>query len=627
MRSLTRWGVVAAALVALVGHSAPALALSNPTLPASGCLASKIKCVIKKKACLLGLYKKGLTLDPAKVEKCKAGFSNPTTGKGCFDKADTKNAACPALGDGPATAAKIDAHVDDVIAEIYPNGTVNKCQAGKLGCVIKYNGCVLGAFAKAAKAGGPHADVSKCTAGIASCIAKLDAKAPSSPCDTTNDGASLQAKDDAFIDDVIDEIGKGNDQNNQRCNGDTSVHCTSAPGGVAGCGGGLGTCEYFFGAPLSLAAGGVTTCVASQWNGGITGTFDQQSGASAGTASVLSRVYNGIAVANPCPRCIGDGFANDGVRGGTCSGGTRNGLACDGEGESPEPSFGTSSLDCPPTPGGLLATIPIDLTNKNNGTVTKTVDGTSPTCNGEPGKRCLCGACSGNSQIPCDHDTQCAAVGAGTCTSAAGEPRKTNACLDDTTTGPNEHICTSVGGGEGECSAGPTTTHCHIETFRGCTVPADCPATGDTCDAFNRECFPGTGNGIGDAISAVGSTTTPRDHTSVQSFASVFCVAPTGSAAVNSVAGLPGPGRLTLKGVGAENGTASACPTQASFLPTTKLGVLDTGWTGISHDAKVIMGGKVTVQVTGCSNPSGFATNNCGTCSYTGPVANANAVP
>jgi hypothetical protein len=30
--------------------------------------------------------------------------------------------------------------------------------------------------------------------------------------------------------------------------------------------------------------------------------------------------------------------------------------------------------------------------------------------------------------------------------------------------------------------------------------------------------------------------------------AAVFCVAPTGSSAVNGVAGLPGPGRVTIKG-------------------------------------------------------------------------------
>ncbi|MCC6846977.1 MAG: hypothetical protein IT294_00650 [Deltaproteobacteria bacterium] len=35
---------------------------------------------------------------------------------------------------------------------------------------------------------------------------------------------------------------------------------------------------------------------------------------------------------------------------------------------------------------------------------------------------------------------------------------------------------------------------------------------------------------------------------SAPALASVFCVAPTGSATVNAVAGLPGPGRMTVRG-------------------------------------------------------------------------------
>ena len=100
----------------------------------------------------------------------------------------------------------------------------------------------------------------------------------------------------------------------------------------------------------------------------------------------------------------------------------------------------------------------------------------------------------------------------------------------------------------------------------------------------------------------------------------MFCIAPTGSSSVNSVAGLPGAGRLQLGGIATENGSSSACPTQFTFLPTSKGGVLDTGWSGIAHDATVVSGGKVTVAVTGaCSG----APPNC-QCNYTGPVANAN---
>jgi hypothetical protein len=69
----------------------------------------------------------------------------------------------------------------------------------------------------------------------------------------------------------------------------------------------------------------------SQWNGGITGTFEQETGKSAGTASVLSRVYNtgGNSIDQPCPICSGADIPNDGSfdettgLNGTCVGGAR----------------------------------------------------------------------------------------------------------------------------------------------------------------------------------------------------------------------------------------------------------------------------------------------------------------
>ena len=215
--------------------------------------------------------------------------------------------------------------------------------------------------------------------------------------------------------------------NTQRCSGDTSVTCSSAPGGLAGCGGGLGTCEFFFGAPqpasIFLFPG---ICTVHQWNGSVSGTFDQSSGASAGTASLVSRMYAGAPPERPCPVCAGDPFLNDGTAGGTCSGGARNGMPCDANGVSPEPSYGTTSLDCPPTPGSLIATSVLDFDQGNAGTLTKTVTAASPNCNGAPGKKCLCASCSLDSTVACASDAECAAASAGTCTNSAGEPRKPN---------------------------------------------------------------------------------------------------------------------------------------------------------------------------------------------------------
>jgi hypothetical protein len=317
---------------------------------------------------------------------------------------------------------------------------------------------------------------------------------------------------------------------------------------------------------------------------------------------------------------------------GTCNGGTRAGLPCDANGVSPNPSFGSTSMDCPPTPGALIATLPIDLTNANNANVAITLAASSPGCNGAAGKKCACSSCSGNSQIPCRNDADCVAAGAGTCTNAAGEPRKPNACLDDTNTpGDQYDDCSDVtpaGDGEAECAAGPVTQHCKIATQRGCLTSTDCTSGGgdpsDVCVSNNRVCYAGYTGDIGDKIEAQGSFTAPINHWSHPTFASVFCIAPTGSAAVNSVAGLPGPGRLELDGEATENGTAGACPTQADFLPTAKGGVLDTGWTGIAHDATVIGQGKVTVAITGCVPGT---PGNCGVCTYTGPIPNPNVAP
>lgn len=641
MKLILKTGLLAAMMFALVGSSSAQAAIYGGSLTASGCNAGKAKCVIKMKSCLLGCWgkaiKAGTAADTACLNKCRDGFlANPGTGKGCMEKLNAKNANCSNTTPEEVAVmrAKIDAHVEDLISQMKPGGNVaNGCTAGKVKCVTKYNACVLGIVGKALKAGGAVGDISKCNASLVnapkdSCVVKLEKKNPAllpdnvtpnpKACLTYNDQGALKAADDAFVNDVIYSLQAGpQNMATKRCTGNTNVQCTNTAPDCTVPG---GTCEFFFGSPLPLAAGGVASCVSSQWNGGISGTFNQGSGAAAGSASVLSRVYTGGNTINaPCPICAGNDIPNDGIAAGTCSAGTRAGLPCDSNGESPNPTFGKTSLDCPPPAGTLVATLPIDLTNTNDPTVTATVTGLSPTCNGSPGERCLCASCSGNSSIPCRNDAECALAGAGTCTNGAGEPRRPNACLDDTTTGPNESDCSPSAGGEGRCSAGPFDSHCAFETFRSCSLPADCPVPGDTCITEARECFVGHNGNIGDTITANGARSLPRNHTGTTTFASIFCIAPTGSTAVNSAAGLPGPGRLQLAGVSSENGTdapSAACPTEATFLPTAKGGVLDTGWTGLAHDARVVGQGKVTVAAT-CTGTPGSCS-----CTYTGPIAN-----
>ncbi len=48
---------------------------------------------------------------------------------------------------------------------------------------------------------------------------------------------------------------------------------------------------------------------------------------------------------------------------------------------------------------------------------------------------------------------------------------------------------------------------------------------------------------------------------------------------------------------------------------------LDTGWTGIAHDNKIVSNGDITVHVDSCANPS----RPCGVCSFSGPIDNPGA--
>ncbi len=271
-------------------------------------------------------------------------------------------------------------------------------------------------------------------------------------CQIFDDQAVMKELDDAFVNDIISSIsGGGKDLRTRRCNNDTSTTCTDdTPCTVGG-----GTCASYFGAPLAFSAGSVSTCVTNQRNGALSGTYDPATGAMVGTAKLLRRIYLALTLDEPCPTCDGGDFPNDGVTDGTCTSGPRNGLPCDGNGESPTSSFGVNSLDCPPST--FVSSNLIDLTHTNDGVATAAVTAGSPTCNGQPGKTCLCGSCSGDAQIACRNDGECTLAGAGTCTNGAGTARKVNGCIEHTSTGADESICicSPTGNDQGECPSSP----------------------------------------------------------------------------------------------------------------------------------------------------------------------------
>ena len=483
--------------------------------------------------------------------------------------------------------------------------------------------------------GHPIGDVAKCTrmldSSSGSCVGKLETKyckpsdmgcsSTATPCLTFDDEGRLRLQDDAFVNDTIVALESG-DMNTQRCNGDTSVQCTSAPGGVAGCGGGLGTCEFYFGAPLPKRPPVSRPVRHFQWDGAISGTFDQATGASTGTAAIIWRVYGphfGPDFDEPCPRCDGDGLPNDGLDEGVCSSGPHAGSSCDGNAPVTVPELRwhhESGLPARRRVAGREA-FPSTSATPMTARLTKTLGPGSPTCNGAPGKLCLCGSCSLDASRPCENAAQCATAAAGTCTNAAGEPRRPSACIDTTTVGDGT-LCVSTGGGEGVCPEGPVNEHCVIETFRGCVVPGDCPTPGDSCGAFPLKCFPDYNGDLGDSISAAGSHDEPRNGAAVMTFVALSCLAPTDVSAVNSFNGFPGPARLQLTGIGQDNG-GPGCPTQASFLPTSKGKVLEVGWTGLGHDNTLMGQAKVTVAAT-CTGMHPTCS-----CSYAGPIQNPNA--
>ncbi|HEY2776087.1 MAG TPA: hypothetical protein VGK20_18750 [Candidatus Binatia bacterium] len=235
---------------------------------------------------------------------------------------------------------------------------------------------------------------------------------------------------------------------------------TDCPTGVA--------CVHTFGPPLPLSSGGTPVCVVSVFDSVLTGTADTSTGEAVTSASLKSRVFLGIAIDKPCPRCgapadhpqIGGTF--------TCSGGQFDAAVCHVDALSPV--FGGTSFDCPPALNANVsgAGLEIRFSQVTTGTSTKTAQlpcansqflsnplnapfkcygGTNAgktcstntdcpgsavpgPCQSHPGK-CLdnnaacstnadCKRCTGDSSIQCTADNQC--TGNGSCGEAPDQP-------------------------------------------------------------------------------------------------------------------------------------------------------------------------------------------------------------
>jgi hypothetical protein len=286
---------------------------------------------------------------------------------------------------------------------------------------------------------------------------------------------------------------------------------------------------------LALNASGTPVCSFNRFISELDGVADLGTSQSNTTIRMSTKVYLGISQSRPCPTCEGDGpVLNDGVLDGTCNGGARDGLACDANGK--HPTFGPVSYSCLPEDNQNISGSGLSITLGLTDGAVSLPFGT--TCDAPFGAYpCACAVCSGDTTLPCNLDAECAAVGAGTCSSkGSGASRAPNSCSDG--------IC----GSDGQCAAGPDDNYCDgLIRANGlgiitCQTDADCDALssecpGGDCGSCNlssrRSCFT-------DPITLSGSATQNGAD-----LVSTFCVPPGSNSGVNLAAGTPGPGALT----------------------------------------------------------------------------------
>jgi hypothetical protein len=107
---------------------------------------------------------------------------------------------------------------------------------------------------------------------------------------------------------------------------------------------------------------------------------------------------------------------------------------------------------------------------------------------------------------------------------------------------------------EGTCTLGPIDNNCSAasgHSQRGCLDDSECGGGLNSCLSANRRCFltGGLAAEIGsNTLTAQGMADPPAGDVSNPTLGAVFCIGPTGASSINNVAGLPGPGRVTIAG-------------------------------------------------------------------------------
>jgi hypothetical protein len=114
--------------------------------------------------------------------------------------------------------------------------------------------------------------------------------------------------------------------------------------------------QCFFGPPLPLPNGALSTCVLNPIASNVTGTADPTTGSAMVNLPLGSRTYLTGNSTSPCPKCVNN----------ACVGGARNTLPCTPVGAA------QTSLDCPPTPAQFVATLGVSINPLTTGVVTAT---------------------------------------------------------------------------------------------------------------------------------------------------------------------------------------------------------------------------------------------------------------
>ena len=324
--------------------------------------------------------------------------------------------------------------------------------------------------------------------------------------------------------------------------------------------------------------------------------------------------------------CTLDPMPDDGVRQGICIGaGDSEGLPCDPTARNtsfpafpldpPGPGGALYSLDCMPAAGNNYAGTGL-IINLTQTTGTQTLEGNVP-CGGDSTHNCPCRLCSGDRKVTCNIDDDCdgqqgfcSAVTANRCSVNTDcdhanigpcvlvnvqlkcQLKKTQVCGSnadcfadvgpcnpstcsfdlDGSSGVATHqsscvddLCTDNGGGIGTCTLGPDSRSCdgvlkaNGDGIWACSSDEECSASTTGQEAGSCTLVQPKGCFL-DPIVAVGEASPSKPIG-----AAAFCIPPTTSSnAINSVAGLPGPGRIRNQ---ATARTFCESNTQQQYIP------------------------------------------------------------